>query len=56
MVPLELICGFLYVLALLPLLIALKIKRRTLYTAVVSILYIIGAFGLLLLDEASPSS
>jgi len=54
MVPLELIRGFLYVVALLPLLIALKIKRRALYAAVVSVLYIIGAFGPLLIDETLP--
>jgi len=54
MVPLELLRGFLYVVALLPLLVALKIGRRALYAAVVSILYVVGAFGPFLLDETLP--
>lgn len=54
MVPLELLRGFLYVIALLPLLAALKIRRRALYAAIVSLLYVTGALGPFLIDEALP--
>lgn len=54
MVPLELLRGFLYVIALLPLLAALKIRRRALYAATVSLLYVTGALGPFLIDEALP--
>jgi len=54
MVPLELLRGFLYVIALLPLLVALRIRRRALYAATVSLLYVTGALGPFLIDETLP--
>lgn len=54
MVPLEFLRGFLYVIALLPLLVALRIRRRSLYALIASILYVIGAVGPFLVDETLP--
>lgn len=55
MIPLEFFRGFLYVIALLPLLAALGLARRPLYAVIVSILYIIGAVGPFLTDETLPA-
>jgi hypothetical protein len=44
MIPLEFARGFLYVIALFPLLVALRTQRKHTYAAIVSLLYIAGAF------------
>jgi hypothetical protein len=43
MIPLEFFRGFLYVLALFPILAALRARRMQVYLATVSLLYVAGA-------------
>ena len=43
-----------YVVALLPIIATLKIKRKPLYATIVSLLYVTGALGPLLVTETLP--
>ena len=54
MVPLEFARGFLYVFALLPVLAVLRIDRRYVYVAIVSLLYVAGAFAPFLTSSTLP--
>ena len=54
MTPVELIRGFLYVLALLPIIAGIRIKRRYLYVGIASLLYVLGAFMPLLTNLSWP--
>ena len=53
-VPLEFLRGFLYVLALLPIVGVLKVKRRYLWAAIASLLYVPGAFAVFLAPSIMP--
>jgi len=54
MTPVELVRGFLYVLALLPIIAGIRIKRGYLYVAIASLLYVLGAFMPLLTNLSWP--
>jgi len=54
MIPVELVRGLLYVLALLPIIAGIRIKRRYLYVGIASLLYIPGAFIPLLTNLSWP--
>jgi len=53
-IPLELLRGFLYVVALLPIIATIKETRRTVYFGVVSLLYIPGALVPLMVQPLLP--
>ncbi len=53
-IPLEFLRGFLYVLALLPIIGVLKVKRRYLWATTASLLYILGAFAAFLAPSIMP--
>lgn len=44
MVPLEILRGFLYVVALLSIIATLRVSSRTMFLSVVSLIYVVGAF------------
>jgi len=54
MIPLEFLRGFLYVVALLPIMATLKLPKRTLFLSVVALLYVAGAFVPFLTDSTFP--
>jgi len=54
MTPVELVRGFLYVLALLPIIAGIRIKRGYLYVGIASLLYFPGAFMPLLTNLSWP--
>ncbi|MFQ6085559.1 MAG: hypothetical protein ACE5OY_04765 [Candidatus Bathyarchaeia archaeon] len=53
MIPLELLRGFLYVIALLPIVATLKLPKRTVFLSAVALLYVIGALVGFLTDPVS---
>jgi hypothetical protein len=53
-VPLEFVRGFLYVLALLPLIALLRVQRKYVYAGTASLLYVAGAFVPFLSGPALP--
>jgi hypothetical protein len=54
MVPLEFVRGFLYVLALLPFIAILQVRREYVYAGTASLLYVAGAFAPFLAGSALP--
>lgn len=54
MVPLEFARGFLYVIALLPIVAVLKVRRRFVYAGTASLLYVAGAFVPFLAGPSLP--
>lgn len=54
MIPLEFLRGFLYVVALLPIIATLKLPKRTLFFSIVALLYVAGAFVPFLTDSTLP--
>lgn len=54
MIPLELVRGFLYVIALLPIIAVLRVQRKYVYAGTASLLYVAGAFVPFLSGPALP--
>jgi len=54
MIPLELVRGLLYVLALLPIIALLRVERRYVFAGIVSLLYVAGAFAPFLSGPGLP--
>ena len=55
MIPLEILRGFLYVVALLPIIATLRVSSRTMLLSVVGLLYFAGAFVPFLTSSTLPT-